>query len=212
MVRCWACGERGLSPRVRGKHKIREKQNQQIGSIPACAGETVTGGDPTGLDEVYPRVCGGNTSGSYTRAGIPGLSPRVRGKRLLQPLLAPAGRSIPACAGETLARAKPRRLTMVYPRVCGGNRCAMPYGASGVGLSPRVRGKRVFLRLHPPLLRSIPACAGETIWVRYWCGVGWVYPRVCGGNYAGAGRAVSDGGLSPRVRGKPLMSVGLQSG
>ena len=68
--------------------------------IPACAGEPrmVTGRWCAG--RVYPRVCGGAAQRRVSKRGRKGLSPRVRGSRLL-----PIGAkmrigSIPACAGE----------------------------------------------------------------------------------------------------------------
>ena len=49
---------------------------------------------------VYPRVCGGTTSGAVSVTVHVGLSPRVRGNpRELTKPGAPV-RSIPACAGE----------------------------------------------------------------------------------------------------------------
>ena len=52
----------GLSPRVRGKRPAIREWNDEIGSIPACAGETDASFRPCTPDEVYPRVCGGNVA------------------------------------------------------------------------------------------------------------------------------------------------------
>ena len=52
---------------------------------------------------------------------------------------------------------------------------------------------------------SIPACAGEPQLRDSWTerGIGWVYPRVCGGAITCTvlGRSAFESGLSPRVRG-----------
>ena len=111
--------------------------------------------------------------------------------------------SIPACAGEPpngRAAASDRK---VYPRVCGGTVRATPTLCRRQGLSPRVRGNRLF---HHPGGRhrgSIPACAGEPRVIRKALADAGVYPRVCGGTEKGEILAVLIGGLSPRVRGNP---------
>ena len=71
-----------------------------------------------------------------------------------------------------------------------------------MGLSPRVRGKRHRKRISRPSLRSIPACAGETVSVSGGDDAEGVYPRVCGGNTAAFRFSAPSRGLSPRVRGK----------
>ena len=70
--------------------------------------------------KVYPRVCGGTRVGiNHPVQGV-GLSPRVRGNRFgLNLRLLNAG-SIPACAGEPVNYVLPKKLSEVYPRVCGG--------------------------------------------------------------------------------------------
>ena len=70
------------------------------GSIPACAGEPVTGRRCRIAEGVYPRVCGGTASGKVVCSSQKGLSPRVRGNRAPDSATAQSIRSIPACAGE----------------------------------------------------------------------------------------------------------------
>jgi len=67
-------------------------------------------------------VCGGNPVEYMTCNAVPGLSPRVRGKRILLRQESPTIRPIPACAGETLFEFLLRFFPRAYPRVCGGNR------------------------------------------------------------------------------------------
>ena len=114
-VRC------GLSPRVRGKLIGMVVRPLWMRSIPACAGETCNQRQTRQPLKVYPRVCGGNTP---SRPGLPhdvGLSPRVRGKPARPAAAIRPRRSIPACAGETVAMKPPSTGRTVYPRVCGGN-------------------------------------------------------------------------------------------
>ena len=55
------------------------------------------------------------------------------------------------------------------------------------------------------LLGSIPACAGEAVVAFLVFAVAGVYPRVCGGSPDLLRLDVMEGGLSPRVRGKPQL-------
>ena len=78
------------------------------GSIPACAGEPdeyLRGA----LDQmVYPRVCGGTTERLTDLCKGAGLSPRVRGNPTSDFSKGQLRGSIPACAGEPIARANLR--------------------------------------------------------------------------------------------------------
>ena len=131
-----------------------------------------------------------------------GLSPRVRGKRNGSRRADRCAGSIPACAGETSPGIVGKTNAKVYPRVCGGNERGVMEDVRAAGLSPRVRGKLSDASRDTILVRSIPACAGETVVAISPYGLREVYPRVCGGN-PGITRASSRGlGLSPRVRGK----------
>ena len=151
----------GLSPRVRGNLRSGDGQRRQRGSIPACAGEPSPQQSGTGIEPVYPRVCGG--TGSPRRPERPGtsLSPRVRGNRPWFGAAIPRKRSIPACAGEPTKNTRPSDGLRVYPRVCGGTTALGAGQWPGYGLSPRVRGNRPAAGGGVLLHRSIPACAGE---------------------------------------------------
>ena len=74
---------------------------------------------------------------------------------------APSG-SIPACAGEPSISARRSTHEAVYPRVCGGTISDPVLKSSGPGLSPRVRGNPFACANGAILMRSIPACAGES--------------------------------------------------
>ena len=157
-----------------------------------------------GAVEVYPRVCGGSTDGRPRLFPSAGLSPRVRGKLLLVYDDGAGNGSIPACAGEALGFPVRLRLPQVYPRVCGGSPHRGVGQAVKAGLSPRVRGKRLFPVIDAQQQGSIPACAGEAKQTVLCRRHGGVYPRVCGGSRLSPAAAISLAGLSPRVRGKPL--------
>ena len=74
-----------------------------------------------------------------------GLSPRVRGNRLLPNPLWSRRRSIPAGAGEPSVPAMVRSITAVYPRGCGGTFEVEGGLIETKGLSPRVRGNLAHL-------------------------------------------------------------------
>ena len=139
--------------------------------------------------------------GSAALAPLHGLSPRVRGNRVIHHIAFPGGGSIPACAGEPGVGLPPGWRPRVYPRVCGGTCGGVSIADTAGGLSPRVRGNQSDDADGGVNAGSIPACAGEP-GGRGRCRIrGGVYPRVCGGTAVGAEDAAGFGGLSPRVRG-----------
>ena len=95
---------------------------------------------------------------------------------------------------------------MVYPRECGGTPW-MPSPDRGIsGLSPRVRGNR---RRRGPAgtpQRSIPASAGEPTTLTIEEAELTVYPRECGGTGNCGHHGGRGCGLSPRVRGNPMVA------
>ena len=113
--------------------------------------------------------------------------------------------SIPACAGEPRPSLLANDRTKVYPRVCGGTVEAVAVGLADAGLSPRVRGNPSLLATCSPNTGSIPACAGEPLPQPSSKCSQQVYPRVCGGTCFTVMSGDRSRGLSPRVRGNPLV-------
>ena len=172
-----------------------------VRSIPACAGEPRSAGWRGRTPRVYPRVCGG--TGYLIAAWLTGagLSPRVRGNRVIGALAREERRSIPACAGEPSWGWPPPAPAGVYPRVCGGTFPPASPACGWRGLSPRVRGNRQVAGTVNGNERSIPACAGEPkTGTRRHSRIE-VYPRVCGGTISSYANPLHTRGLSPRVRG-----------
>ena len=134
-----------------------------------------------------------------------GLSPRVRGNLGNPGYQRRPVRSIPACAGEPLPALHQPASSPVYPRVCGGT-AASPRGQRNCnGLSPRVRGNPMMSIAGRHRGRSIPACAGEPVALIHCSLLLVVYPRVCGGTQETGIRVNARQGLSPRVRGNPMV-------
>ncbi len=197
----------GLSPRVRGNLVQVSGARQVVGSIPACTGEPQTGCRPARRFGVYPRVYGGTMLCTYQIGTHSGLSPRVRGNRPAPLSGSAPGRSIPACTGEPHQPSTVQHHTGVYPRVYGGTTRPLSSYRIWPGLSPRVRGNRRDLARPALGLGSIPACTGEPRAVFGSRKDRRVYPRVYGGTSTPDVSSKSCGGLSPRVRGNPIVAA-----
>ena len=197
--------EQGLSPRVRGNHRLRTLVGECARSIPACAGEPPGPPAALGLQRVYPRVCGGTQPAIRRKAPPIGLSPRVRGNRPNGAGNGEGTRSIPACAGEPGQAGQMFFHYKVYPRVCGGTAIHELDDLSDQGLSPRVRGNQVQGSMGRCQGGSIPACAGEPTGDVRSRSNSQVYPRVCGGTGHRFDRGATPVGLSPRVRGNRIL-------
>ncbi len=134
-----------------------------------------------------------------------GLSPRVRGNHRRAVVEPGLGGSIPARAGEPCPVPRRPPTAGVYPRACGGTINLEGRFVSDKGLSPRVRGNRCWPRGYRGKDRSIPARAGEPGSPPNARNIHRVYPRACGGTSPPASVTAPLKGLSPRVRGNPVM-------
>ena len=150
-------------------------------SIPAPAGEPRSAAMRINRARVYPRACGGTNRWSNILLILLGLSPRLRGN-----LLGRLGRrqrygSIPAPAGEPSSTLSSCSAERVYPRACGGTTLADLETTVTEGLSPRLRGNQAADLGEHLVYGSIPAPAGEPLWLGSTSGTKRVYPRACGG-------------------------------
>ena len=205
----------GPSPRLRGKRRMVRPASVNAGSIPAPAGETLTGMATILEGEVHPRACGGNTDWVTGATNPTGPSPRLRGK--LRPRAGgwPSQGSIPAPAGETSGKLVGRLNPQVHPRACGGNGSGIESLTRIFGPSPRLRGKRGLRCGKQGRGRSIPAPAGETSLGASGARPQSVHPRACGGNPERRVEDAAQGGPSPRLRGKhdrrPFVALTVRS-
>ena len=183
------CPFKGLSPRVRGNLMAIHSALPLGRSIPASAGEPLSGCPSKSFKSVYPRECGGTPRYQVRVHYLAGLSPRVRGNLTLEHLVMSIHRSIPASAGEPDDHRRDQSGLRVYPRECGGTRAGCGQRSDPDGLSPRVRGN---LRVHEYRAwwqRSIPASAGEPCEGKEGLENYAVYPRECGGTSPRLGTA-----------------------
>ena len=91
----------------------------------------------------------------------------------------------------------------VYSRTCVGTGSRHPARDGDYGLSPRLRGNQIPAAHLDHLRGCIPAPAGEPTHSNYVGAHGKVYPRACGGTVFAVAQALSQYGLSPRLRGNP---------
>ena len=191
----------GLSPRMRGNQGYDFYEVRSNRSIPAYAGEPNTKNFSAKPGWVYPRVCGGTGHCQRCGALVSGLSPRMRGNRVLRQTVVTYSGSIPAYAGEPRALVELIGYEPVYPRVCGGTPFISRTASAGRGLSPRMRGNPPAYPKSNGITGSIPAYAGEPHYHTAGVDLGQVYPRVCGGTSYTATSILISSGLSPRMRG-----------
>ena len=126
----------------------------------------------------------------------------MRGKHAGGEPPTPVVRLIPARAGKTQVRGRPRAAAGAHPRACGENLVTVPRQSGKTGSSPRVRGKRR-LALEPlDERRLIPARAGKTRLQSGRAPHQPAHPRACGENLHVYWLHLSERGSSPRVRGK----------
>ena len=200
------CGA-GRSPRMRGRRLPPHGDRPPLGSIPAHAGETSPESSAPSLGRVDPRACGGDFADKHQLVSREGRSPRMRGRRAPEEGKRFEDGSIPAHAGETCSCWTLLRRRGVDPRACGGDTANGYRVLSSGGRSPRMRGRRSVRRRGCPLLRSIPAHAGETLpgdTVRQGFRVD---PRACGGDVTGGSDDEDAPGRSPRMRGRHRQTI-----
>ena len=153
----------------------------QVRFIPAHAGNRNRLDHTNEKSSVHPRACGEQIRGAPTRVFVCGSSPRMRGTGGDDPVESPAGRFIPAHAGNSPLGYVGSRRYAVHPRACGEQCCRHCDHHSLDGSSPRMRGTD-HRDLH---YRARPA----------------VHPRACGEQYGHASFGEADDGSSPRMRG-----------
>ena len=192
----------GSSPRMRGKLICRFCRRCRMRIIPAHAGQTTRTTSCPARYPDHPRACGANLGKIGSLFGSFGSSPRMRGKPAEVAGAWTATRIIPAHAGQTNSVPAKRSSHADHPRACGANVMVPSACMLMVGSSPRMRGKR-----HPPspcnpVMRIIPAHAGQTVSNSSRTSARSDHPRACGANPALSVMTAAPAGSSPRMRGK----------
>ena len=200
----------GSSPRMRGKQRPVAPKRVAVRIIPAHAGQTDLPYGRAIESTDHPRACGANAHQRGGQHAQTGSSPRMRGKLFGTPDTWNHPRIIPAHAGQTHRQTIRDSSRADHPRACGANQLRQSRYSPPGGSSPRMRGKRFVPWDTQPILRIIPAHAGQT---RNACMNGPAFsdhPRACGANSGSRLPSTSTSGSSPRMRGKLTCCVILQ--
>ena len=194
----------GLSPPTRGNLSLHNPVSGATGSIPAHAGEPARARHSPRARAVYPRPRGGTLAAIQRQSDAWGLSPPTRGNPALAVVAPDARGSIPAHAGEPRRRSMRRAARTVYPRPRGGTLGDASHPRPVNGLSPPTRGN--LGGEHPRNLarRSIPAHAGEPLFITSAAMSITVYPRPRGGTWGLCSLSATSRGLSPPTRGNRI--------
>ncbi len=165
-TRAWWCrsGHRAVHPRWRGEHDTRAANARHtIRFIPAGAGNTGRAGHSRCRRPVHPRWRGEHPQSEAPHRHTCGSSPLARGTRGSARDALPSGRFIPAGAGNTSTWRAETALGSVHPRWRGEHARSLPASASQRGSSPLARGTRLGVDDANPIVRFIPAGAGNTL-------------------------------------------------
>ena len=111
----------GSSPLTRGKHHRRDHAGRGPGLIPAHAGKTTAGTNPSRWRRAHPRSRGENRSFKRGASMRKGSSPLTRGKPQSPGLLSATRRLIPAHAGKTRTAPPGTARARAHPRSRGEN-------------------------------------------------------------------------------------------
>ena len=126
---------------------------------------------------VYPRGYGEHTVGLMVSGAGAGLSPWVRGARLVCLSLCRCGRFIPVGTGSTANNSPKIVISPVYPRGYGEHFSCVKCRALDCGLSPWVRGAHFCFARSTTKFRFIPVGTGSTRFKVLLISVEPVYPR-----------------------------------
>ena len=195
--------------------------------IPACAGSTRVRLGVWRWGRAHPRMRGEHIVAARMASWAVGSSPHARGAHRWHLLVGGGGRLIPACAGSTGVPLDPWCPVRAHPRMRGEHCFPDCTTHRPRGSSPHARGAPVRGRLHGPVQRLIPACAGSTrprpsassaasahprmrgehcVRVRDESGVGGSSPHARGARHRQDGRC-DQGGLIPACAGSTLIVV-----
>ena len=191
----------GSSPRMRGTQRNYCAWLNNLGIIPAYAGNTSYEDGTVELEWDHPRVCGEHLPRLRLSSMIPGSSPRMRGTLLRVYALTLVGGIIPAYAGNTSRCSVGSKGNRDHPRVCGEHLSGPMQRLKLTGSSPRMRGTPEPELTPPNSAGIIPAYAGNTRLNILDCCCWRDHPRVCGEHQLSAFINSLLAGSSPRMRG-----------
>jgi len=207
----WMMTKEGPSPRARGSPSTPVSLTADLGSIPACAGQSSVRAHAASRPGVHPRVRGAVSWQLGQTKAYSGPSPRARGSPVVGQEVDNRPGSIPACAGQSPRAHLREDRARVHPRVRGAVRSPSVIARIRAGPSPRARGSPYVALAGSKDSGSIPACAGQSHLSARRLVVSWVHPRVRGAVVTGLVSPVASVGPSPRARGSLRQELGANA-
>ena len=193
----------GRSPLARGRRRTSASSRGSGGSIPARAGQTRGCCKATRCSKVDPRSRGADPCAQVDPVVAAGRSPLARGRPIERMRARWEPGSIPARAGQTEDAGEGVEHPGVDPRSRGADRRPDRDRLRGLGRSPLARGRRVLGFLVFPVVRSIPARAGQTGRGQGPPAFAQVDPRSRGADSRFSPLTTRSPGRSPLARGRP---------
>ena len=202
-ARAWSrtSRRRGSSPLARGTRGRGLLRHRPDRFIPARAGNTAAGPPRSRRWPVHPRSRGEHPTPRARPSAGGGSSPLARGTRAGGEIHHPAGRFIPARAGNTSTRSPSWPATAVHPRSRGEHLSTETLCALPIGSSPLARGTPPGQVVAEHGDRFIPARAGNTDTPPPRARGGSVHPRSRGEHGWLIESAPAADGSSPLARG-----------
>ena len=153
---------RGSSPHARGTQSRRSGRREDLGIIPACAGNTFDSGCGDFETWDHPRMRGEHPFWDTIPSQLMGSSPHARGTRVECDECGAVVGIIPACAGNTPHHHHATLDTGDHPRMRGEHLTMPESFIRNRGSSPHARGTPLSSGLISSSTGIIPACAGNT--------------------------------------------------
>ena len=200
--KCFRRRKCGSSPLTRGKRRFVGITTIKRGLIPAHAGKTIQGRNPSGPTRAHPRSRGENVLRAILAIAGAGSSPLTRGKPGKRVLGVLVGGLIPAHAGKTADALRQAGHHRAHPRSRGENPVTGEPLLDGEGSSPLTRGKQCRADGTRQSQRLIPAHAGKTSGGGERGEGARAHPRSRGENVMSHAARFNRWGSSPLTRGK----------
>ena len=194
---------KGSSPHARGTPFRGAIFDHWRGIIPACAGNTVQFHAGNHVSRDHPRMRGEHHAVVVFNFGVSGSSPHARGTLPYLSLDGSTFGIIPACAGNTHTTTNSGMQARDHPRMRGEHWCCVNCCMCNLGSSPHARGTLGITNFPTFMAGIIPACAGNTYWLRYGYYIQRDHPRMRGEHVTLQGARGPDQGSSPHARGTP---------
>ena len=171
---------RGSSPHAWGTHDTSTVKHLERRFIPTCVGNTWCRGSSSIPESVHPHMRGEHIKGREIKLCELGSSPHAWGTLRSGADSIGKRRFIPTCVGNTRAQCHFQLPTPVHPHMRGEHINKVIHNLSTNGSSPHAWGTQMNLICTKPLLRFIPTCVGNTLYLLRYIASRLVHPHMRG--------------------------------